>query len=265
MHQRAFSLVELSIVLVILGLLTGGILAGQSLIRAAELRSIGTDVNRFVSATQTFRDKYLALPGDMLNATSFWGKNNTACSGDSGTANATTGVCNGNGNGYIADSASIAGGTSEGFQFWRQLANAGLIEGTYTGLAGASSVNDALVGTNVPRSKISNAGFTQRALTGLFAGNSNAYSGQYDNFIQFGGQITGTTTAGALLRPEEAWNIDIKMDDGRPATGKIIPRDTTGFGIANGCTTSASATDVSGNYNLSVSAVNCSLYFIRAY
>ncbi|PZP83692.1 MAG: type II secretion system protein, partial [Azospirillum brasilense] len=57
---HGFSLVELSIVLVILGLLTGGILGGQSLIRAAELRTISTDANRYITAAQTFRDKYFA-------------------------------------------------------------------------------------------------------------------------------------------------------------------------------------------------------------
>ena len=67
--QPGFSLVELSIVLVILGLLTGGILAGQSLIRAAELRSISTDYSRYIAAVQAFRDKYFALPGDSLART----------------------------------------------------------------------------------------------------------------------------------------------------------------------------------------------------
>ncbi|PZU43073.1 MAG: prepilin-type cleavage/methylation domain-containing protein, partial [Sphingomonas sp.] len=67
-QTHGFSLVELSIVLVILGLLTGGILGGQSLIRAAEIRSIGVDFNRFSTATYTFRDKYMGLPGDITNA-----------------------------------------------------------------------------------------------------------------------------------------------------------------------------------------------------
>ena len=71
--RSAFSLVELSIVLVILGLLTGGILSGQSLIRAAELRSVTTEYSRYTAATYSFRDKYFALPGDMSNAESFWG------------------------------------------------------------------------------------------------------------------------------------------------------------------------------------------------
>ena len=72
--RAAFSLVELSIVLVILGLLTGGILTGQNLIRAAELRSVVTEFQTYQTAVMTFRDKYFALPGDMTNATDFWGE-----------------------------------------------------------------------------------------------------------------------------------------------------------------------------------------------
>ena len=71
--RYGFSLVELSIVLVILGLLVGGVLTGQSLIRAAELRSVSTEYSRYVASVHTFRDKYFALPGDMTNATQFWG------------------------------------------------------------------------------------------------------------------------------------------------------------------------------------------------
>ena len=71
--KKAFSLVELSIVLVILGLLVGGILTGQSLIRAAELRSVTTEFSQYQTAVMTFRDKYFAIPGDMKNARDFWG------------------------------------------------------------------------------------------------------------------------------------------------------------------------------------------------
>ena len=68
-----FTLVELSIVLVILGLLVGGVLAGQSLIHAAELRAISTELTNYKTAIGAFRDKYLAIPGDMNNAVKFWG------------------------------------------------------------------------------------------------------------------------------------------------------------------------------------------------
>src|ERR1700742_2576195 len=73
LSRRAFSLVELSIVLVILGLLVGGILGGKSLIRASELRSVVTQHDQILTAILGFKDKYFALPGDMNNATQFWG------------------------------------------------------------------------------------------------------------------------------------------------------------------------------------------------
>src|SRR6478736_3210874 len=97
--RKGFSLVELSIVLVILGLLTGGILAGQSLIRAAELRAVGTEYGRYATATQTFRDKYLALPGDFKDATRFWNRlnSNADCVTSSSTTVGSPGVCDGNG------------------------------------------------------------------------------------------------------------------------------------------------------------------------
>jgi len=70
--KNGFSLVELSIVLVIVGLLVGGVLTGKSLIRAADLRSVSTDYEGYRTATSAFRDKYFGLPGDITNASSFW-------------------------------------------------------------------------------------------------------------------------------------------------------------------------------------------------
>ena len=59
--QRGFSLVELSIVLVILGLLVGGVLGGQALIRAAEIRGVLADKDKYLAAVYTFKNKYQAL------------------------------------------------------------------------------------------------------------------------------------------------------------------------------------------------------------
>ncbi len=132
--EQAFSLVELSIVLVILGLLTGGILAGQSLIRAAELRAVTTEYQRNLTAIQTFRDKYFAIPGDMRNAQSFWGSA-ASCPGTASTT-AATGVptCNGDGNGQVGLNPTAT--SNEKFRFWQHLANAGLIEGSFNGVGG---------------------------------------------------------------------------------------------------------------------------------
>src|SRR5262249_17476276 len=147
--RKGFSLIELSIVLVILGLLVGGIMAGQSLIRASEIRSISSEYDRYRTASYAFRDKYFAFPGDIANATDIWGKDTTsayACATASGSA-ASPGTCNGNGDGFIG---SVNVGGAEGVRAWQQLALAGLIEGGYNGLNGSV----LSIGTNVPASKL---------------------------------------------------------------------------------------------------------------
>lgn len=215
----AFSLVELSIVLVILGLLTGGILAGKNLIRAAEIRAIGTEYQRYITAMHSFRDRYFGLPGDITNATMIWGKDATYCNGQTGTA-ATPGTCNGNGNNTF--STSSANATSEMYRFWQQLALAGLLEGSYTGVVGPSSVAHSVIGTNIPASKLTNAGWTVYtfpliAIDG--AGWAN-FEGTYDNQLVFGGASTGITEV-AIIKAEEAWNLDTKIDDGKPGLGRV--------------------------------------------
>ena len=110
--QQGFSLIELSIVLVIIGLLTGGILTGQSLIRASEVRSVATEVAKYRTAVMSFRDQYKALPGDMKNATTFWGSmTNCGAASPSGTGTQT---CNGN-NDRDIDAPAAAAQTGEMF------------------------------------------------------------------------------------------------------------------------------------------------------
>ena len=69
----AFTLIELSIVLVIIGLIVGGVLVGQDLIVAAKNRALLSQVEEIDTAINTFRLKYNGLPGDLNNAESFWG------------------------------------------------------------------------------------------------------------------------------------------------------------------------------------------------
>jgi prepilin-type N-terminal cleavage/methylation domain-containing protein len=251
-RTRAFSLVELSIVLVILGLLVGGVLAGQSLIRAAELRAVTTEYARFTTARQSFRDKYFALPGDMNNATQFWGRQNSnadCVTNSSAAVNASAGTCDGNGDGQIAWAAA-ASQSGEFLQYWRQLAFAGQIEGSYTGLA--AGCNFCMPASAAPKSKLTN-GYWNPIYLGTQSGNPQWYDANYGSVL-FMGAIASYASS-PVLKPEEAWNIDTKLDDGKPTTGKVFSWKSS---INAGCTTADTA---GAAYKLDTSGISCSLIF----
>lgn len=67
-QRKGFTLVELSIVLVIIGLLIGGVLKGQSMIENAKIKKVASDMDSLVAATYSYQDKFNALPGDDLQA-----------------------------------------------------------------------------------------------------------------------------------------------------------------------------------------------------
>ncbi len=259
--ESGFSLVELSIVLVILGLLVGGVLTGQSLIRAAELRSVTTEFQKYQAATNTFRDKYFALPGDMTNATAFWGAAHATPATCLTTTGTGTQTCDGNGNGLI-DIGAAASQRSESFTLWAHLANAGLLEGSFSGFAGAANLGDAVIGTNVPRAKLGNAGWTA-FIIGNFAGSADLYALDYGNMLIFGAEGTSDTSA-PVLKPEEAWNIDTKIDDGKPARGRVIARYWNNLCAAADDGTHAN-NDLNASYKLSDSSVQCTLYFVKVF
>lgn len=249
-HHRAFSLVELSIVLVILGLLVGGVLSGQSLIRAAELRSVTATYSTYAAAVRSFQDKYFALPGDMTNATQFWGSAGGTGADIACFTAQTTGArntCNGNGDGQIFSSAFDY---SERFASWKHLANAGLIEGNYSGVtAGAAGTYTESLGTNVPRAKLSNGFFDltfEPANATLYATASQL------NINAIGIYATGSAARG-ILKPEEAWNIDTKFDDGSPVYGKVwANKKTSPFG-----TDCASSDADNATYDFAQTGKNC--------
>ncbi len=248
---NAFSLVELSIVLVILGLLVGGVLSGQSLIRAAELRSVTASYNNYATAVRAFQDKYFALPGDIANITQFWGSAggtgaDTACY--TAQTAAAINTCNGNGDGAIRDSAFTF---SERFTVWKHLSNAGLIEGNYTGVsAGAPGSYTVVPGSNAPAAKLANGYFDI-----VYVLNAPAFNFAGSIFNVNVVAIYGTSSSFGILKPEEAWNIDTKMDDGNPVYGKAFATKKTGS-VGTDCTTSDAD---SATYDFTQTGRNCVL------
>jgi len=248
---KGFSLVELSIVLVILGLLTGGILGGQSLIRAAEMRAATTQFTQYHTATYTFRDKYFGLPGDLRNATSFWGIAAGATGSDDTcyAAVVTDDTCNGDGNGQISGQSNATGNNTlnERFRFWQHLALAGLVEGSYTGATNGGGGNMRLAGLNVPRGRMPNSLYQTFyvASTG-----SEYYAATVSHNVM---NLSDSGGASGVLKPEEAWNLDTKIDDGKPGLGKFNSfLDTSSFGP--NCSTNDTS---SAEYDFSITAPNC--------
>ena len=118
--QSGFTLVEIAIVLVIIGLLLGGVLKGQELVNSAKVKNLANDFRSISSFVYAYQDRFRALPGDDRSA-------NTHVNG--GT-NATTPVAADVGNARINGNWNSNTNTDESFLFWQHVRLAGLATGT---------------------------------------------------------------------------------------------------------------------------------------
>lgn len=107
--ERGFTLVELAIVLVIIGVIIAGVLQGQSMINTARLNSTVNDIGMYSAAYQTYQQRYNALPGDDESAEDRFGAT----------------VDDGNGDGIV--DGDYDGEDEETEQFWAHLEAAGLV------------------------------------------------------------------------------------------------------------------------------------------
>lgn len=252
--SRGFTILELSIILVVLGLLTGSIMLAQSFVRASELRAVSAEYQRYSTSINAFFGKYGGLPGDLPDATQYWGVNGntTTCRSNVSTTQLT---CDGNGDGLI-DTVDASVTMHERFSAWKHLANAGMVEGDFTGVGGPDGARDFAMGVNSPPSKFARAGwmFAYRHPAGV---DVNWFATQGGNFLQFGGETGTVANWGPVLTPEEAWKVDDKVDDGRPGTGQVISLNGTNT-LTPGCTT---GTTSSASYLVTTESPACILVF----
>lgn len=259
---QGFSLIELAIVLVIIGLLIGALFGGQSVIRSSQMKSIITDHTKYRAAVTEFKQKYKAIPGDMIDAQEYWGTNGSWSSGG------TAGVINGNGDGFITPwPTSVAFSPDEKYQFWRQLSLAGMLKVLLTGISGPNAGHQIQIGVNVPQSPVERSGWEANSFSDT--ANSDGFGFLFndivhENVLIFGSD--GPTVRGFLdfgtLTPEEALNIDKKTDDGRPTQGNTIATNWSS------CTTASSAnaaTNLTANYNTANTEKICGLVFVRQF
>ncbi len=214
LYKQGFTLIELSIVLVIIGLLVGGIFIGNEMIRQSQLRSVLTDIEQFQTAILTFRGKYNGLPGDLSNATSFFGTNPNCNSDGIGTGTET---CNGNGNGWVD---FIASGVPpwESFLAWQQLANAGLIRGTYTGQS--TLYYNCIPNINCPSGRMNSAqAYYFAAINSVPIINWWPYYYAHAMIIGITNPSIPRYPGRPIMTADEALALDLKADDGKPGLG----------------------------------------------
>ena len=251
---EGFTLLELSIVLVIIGLIIGGITVGADMIRSAELQGVISDKNKIEVTVNSFKLKYNAIPGDMKNATAFWGAAHATPATCVTTASSGTETCNGDGDGVIDDSS----GSNEKFRFWQHLANADLWPGQFTGVKAASNSWSA-DSSNVAEFKVSGSLWYVNSQASGYSGGTFYFAGEYQNYLLLGGFLSNAEPLSFVLSPPELYSIDQKIDDGKPAKGKLLALRW------NNCTDATSNTDLDSDYLLDQEALLCGASFIKMF
>ncbi len=189
--KKAFTLVELSIVLIVISLLISVVIVGVQIVRGSELKSVIAKVNDMKNAISQFKSTYQKLPGDIGNATSFW-----------------PGVENGNNNGMIEDQPG-----NEAFSVLTHLQKAGFIHGNYSG-----KWSDGFVlRENTLPLEVKSGALYVRCCS----------KNDYDRDLNFNNHIVVFAISDkkqertGVLTPVEAFEIDKKIDDGNPDSGFV--------------------------------------------
>lgn len=222
---KGFTLIELSIVLVIIGLVVGGVLVGRDLISAAAMRAAISQVEKFNQAANTFRTKYEYLPGDIPSIPAqnfgFAARGQYAGEGDG------NGIIDGIWQNSSTGSYGVGQGGGETIMFWRDLSTARLIEGSFTRATSnsvASNISGTAIADFLPKAKIGDGNY-------FFAFNANSLSATLPRgfnrlslakVTSIGVNCTSCVASSPSLTVREAYGIDSKIDDGLPTSGNAI-------------------------------------------
>jgi len=261
--NKAYSLIEMSMVLIIVSFFVTVTVMGSYLIRASEIRSVLTDINQFKIAISGFTLQYGELPGDLKDAQDFWP---TACIDDE------VNLCNGNSDDIILPSKM------EGLRAWQHLTLANILPSTYTGILDKSNeissyefkLQDIFFSTAYAKQEKITICHNDHNITvakpsvinahlkhGDNIGSCDGTGGEESSGVEIGADYNGKYTIGvnipasrinkagykidwngglmitfaaerddlldgAVLSPFEAWEIDMKLDDGISGKGLVM-------------------------------------------
>lgn len=180
--QKGFTLVEIAIVLVIIGLLLGGVLKGQELIENAKLKSVKADSDNIISAIYGYQDRFNALPGD----------DGASSTNVTGAAIATNGTVN---NGVVEGNFNSVTALDESAELIDQLRRSGFISGG-SGLAKPSSSYGGVIGVTSNAAGTSGLAVCQ---TGLSVEQMGIVDNKYDDGVANTGTVLAIADAAAAL------------------------------------------------------------------
>lgn len=198
-QQRGFTLIEIAIVLVIIGLLLGGVLKGQELITQAKIKNVANDLNGLSAAIYGYQDRYKKFPGDDEQAAGRW----------SGTQ---AGDGDGNLGGGVAAMLACTSATDkskENCLFWQHLRLAGFVAGDAASTAAPQNATGGLLQAQNGALGLSGLVICSSNLPGKIA---NAIDAQFDDGKPGSGQVRGTNAASALGTPLDV--AQTYVDDG---------------------------------------------------
>ncbi len=226
-NNSAFSLTEMSIVIIVIGVLMGAMLKGKNLIDKAKLRAIISENSTHTVSLNSFYTKYSQYPGDFDLAEDYWGAGNTDAGDNDGKIEFKI------------------GSIYEGYRAWQHLSFAGMTDGAYLG---NETTGAAQVEIDVPLSK-SKGGFFLEYGTHGFTENNALVLGTP---IAVGGSAV---VVNGLFTANDAMEIDAKIDDSVATTGSVRGQDGDGSD-AQDCVVTASSI-----YKISNSDPDCTLAF----
>ncbi len=227
--KSGFTLIELSIVLVIISLIAAGVVSGREMIHTSRLSALASDYLKYQTAFNMFELKYDQVPGDFNEATSYW-----------------PGVSrNGNNDGTYSNSL-------ERTSFFDHLAHAGLTEGIYD-----HTESSIIIGTSRPASPFDGIAIDMEYLSAIYYFTGDAAAADYPADIILTLRYNNSGSRDTLT-PEDTKFIDKKLDNGLPGSGKLI-----GYSSSDTCANNHSlATLATDTYDVSVTTKVCSPWFI---